>query len=214
MPTLEKKPATRRKVPKPLPEKIPEALIYEIMDGEPIYYAGYREVLSGQKTIEEIMGSSTLQWVLVTYFMELMILKLNRTKYRFASAEAGIHIDHRSNLSHDVAIYDRTVLTPDKINTKYADVPAVLGIEIDVKADLSSSRDQNYVHRKTRKLLDFGTEKIIWVFTGTRQVLVAERGADAWLTMDWHRDLELTDGVRFNIGQYLDDEGIRLEPEE
>ena len=37
---------------------IPKNLIYEIMDGKPVYYAGFREVLSKQKTIEEIMGSS------------------------------------------------------------------------------------------------------------------------------------------------------------
>jgi len=43
--------------------------------------------------------------------------------------------------------------------------------------------------------------------------MVAERNADAWLTMDWHRDLELTDGQFFNIGQYLADEGITVEPD-
>lgn len=215
MSTLEKKkPAARRKAPVPVPEKVPEALIYELLDGEPIYYAGYREVLSGQKTIEEIMGSSTLQSVLVSFLFRLLIRHLNEKEYWIFSNETGVHLDHKSNLSHDVAVYEKSVLTPDKINTKYADVPAKLAIEIDVKADLSNSRDQNYVHRKTRKLLDFGCEKIIWLFTETRQVLVAERGADAWLTMDWHRNLDLLDGVQFNIGQYLDDEGIKLETEE
>ena len=45
----------RRPFPKPR-RKVPDALIYEIMDGKPIYRKGYREVLSGKKTIEEIMG--------------------------------------------------------------------------------------------------------------------------------------------------------------
>jgi hypothetical protein len=72
-----------------------------------------------------------------------------------------VHLDHRSNLSHDVAVYDRAVLTPDKINKKYANMPAVVSIEIDVKADLSKVEDRNYVNRKTRKLLDFGTDKVI-----------------------------------------------------
>ncbi len=179
-----------------------------MLDGRPLYYYGYREVLAGRKTTEEIMGSSTLQWVLVSYFMELMILTLDRKKYRFASNEAGVHLDHRSNLSHDVAIYDRTILTPDKINKKYADVPATLVIEIDVKADLSNVEDRNYVNLKTRKLLDFGTSKVIWVFTDSQQVMVAERQAEAWLTMDWNRELELLDGQVFNIGDYLSQEGI------
>jgi len=140
--------------------------------------------------------------------MKIMYRSLDEKRYWFASNEAGVHLDHRSNLSHDVAIYDRSVLTPDKINKKYASVPAVVAIEIDVKADLSNVEDRNYVNLKTRKLLDFGTDKVIWVFSDSQQVMVAERTADAWLTMDWHRDLELHDGQLFNIGEYLKQEGI------
>jgi Uma2 family endonuclease len=187
---------------------IPESLIYEIMDGRPIYYQGYREVLAGRKTTEDIMGSSTLQWVLASFFMRIMFRHLDETKYRFASNEAGVHLDHRNNLSHDVAVYDRNVLTPDKINKKYANVPAVVAIEIDVKADMSKVEDRNYVNIKTRKLLDFGTQKVIWVFSDSQQVMVAERDADAWLTMDWTRDIDLLDSQTFNIGAYLADEGI------
>ena len=187
-----------------------ESLIYEVMDGKPLYYRGYEDVLAGRKTPEEIMGSSSLQWVLASYFMQVMIRQLNGKKYWFASNEAGVHIDHRNNLAHDVAIYDKQVLTPDKINTKYADVPAIVAVEIDVKADISKVADFNYVNRKTQKLLDFGSEKVIWVFSSTQQVMVAEKNADAWLTMDWHRDLLLHDGQTFNIGQYLDTEGINV----
>lgn len=190
------------------PAVVPDFLIYERIDGRPIYYQGYREVLAGRKTATEIIGSSTLQWVLVSYFMKVMIRSLDDRRYWFASNEAGVHLDHRSNLSHDVAIYDRAVLTPDKINKKYATVPALVAVEIDVKADLSRVEDRNYVNLKTQKLLDFGTGKVIWVFTDSQQVLVAERGADAWLTMNWGRDLDLLDGQTFNIGAYLTQEGI------
>lgn len=208
METLEQTKRAKRRTPPRRPAAVPESLIYEVLDGRPLYYQGYRDVLAGRKTAEEIMGSSTLQWVLVSYFMRIMYRSLDEKRYWFASNEAGVHLDHRSNLSHDVAIYDRTVLTPDKINRKYASVPAVVAIEIDVKADLSNVEDRNYVNLKTRKLLDFGTDKVIWVFSDSQQVMVAERTADAWLTMQWHRDLELHDGQLFNIGAYLEQEGI------
>jgi len=42
-------------------EKVPDHLIYEIIDGKPIHYRGYREVMAGKKTFSEIRGSSTLQ---------------------------------------------------------------------------------------------------------------------------------------------------------
>ncbi|WP_225309435.1 Uma2 family endonuclease [Larkinella humicola] len=188
-----------------------ESLVYEVLDGRPLYYSGYEDVLAGKKTPEEIMGSSSLQWVLVSYFMRIMIRSLDEKKYWFASNEAGVHLDHRNNLSHDAAIYEKSVLTPDKINVHYVDVPAKVAVEIDVKADLSKTEDFNYVNKKTRKLLDFGTAKVIWIFTDTQQVMIAEQTADAWLTMDWHRDLELLDGQTFNIGRYLEEEGIKVE---
>lgn len=140
-----------------------------------------------------------------------MFRTLDEAKYWFASNEAGVHIDHRNNLSHDVAIYERSVLTADKINVRYANVPAKVAVEIDVKADISKTEDKNYVNLKTQKLLDFGTDRVIWVFTDSQQVMVADRNADAWLTMNWHRDLELLDGQTFNIGAYLEQEGIRLD---
>lgn len=100
------------------PADLLEMLVYEVMDGQPLYYRGYKDVLAGNKTAEEIMGSSTLQWVLASFFMKIMYCGLDEKKYWFASNEAGVHINHRNNLSHDVAIYDRAVLTPDKINLK------------------------------------------------------------------------------------------------
>lgn len=187
----QRKTATRRKAaarPKTPPVAL-ESLVYEVLDGRPLYYRGYEDVLAGRKTPEKIIGSSSLQWVLISYFMKIMIRQLDEKRYWFASNEAGDHVDHRHNLSHDVAVHDKTVLTPDKINPKYADVPAVTTVKIDVKADLSNRSagpfaDFNYVNRKTKKLLDFGSEKIIWVFTRSQQVMVAERNADAWLTTD------------------------------
>ena len=201
--------------PKRPPRRAPAArralqarLVRETLDGRPLYYAGYQAVLAGRKTAEEIMGSSSLQWVLVSYFMRIMLRQLDENKYWFATNEAGVHLDHRDNLAHDVAIYEKATLPPDQINARYVQVPAKVVVEIDVRIDMHDLADSNYVNRKIRKLLAFGTERIIWIFTDSQQVLVAERGADAWLTMDWHRDLELLDGQQFNVGRYLQEQGI------
>src|ERR1700712_4990154 len=102
-PRKRRNPGTARKQP---PVAL-ESLVYEVLDGRPLYYRGYEDVLSGKKLPEDIMGSSSLQWVLVSYFMRIMIRQLDEKKYWFASNEAGVHIDHRNNLSHDVAIYDK-----------------------------------------------------------------------------------------------------------
>jgi hypothetical protein len=43
--------ATQQKKP------IPEALVYERVNGQPIYYYGYQDYLKGEKALEDIMGS-------------------------------------------------------------------------------------------------------------------------------------------------------------
>ena len=196
------KPKTRR-----YERKVPDALIYETMDGEPLYYRGYREVMSGKKNIGEIMGSGSLQAVLVAYINRILIKNLDEDSYWIFTNESGVHIDHRNNLAHDVAVYDKKILSPAKITTKYVDVPSRLAVEIDIKADLSNQRHYDYVNLKTQKLLDFGTETVIWIFTETQKVMTAPKNQD-WLIVNWDKDIELMDGFPFNIEKYLNKEGV------
>ena len=143
--------------PRPVPPrpkgKIPDALIYEVMDGKAIYRKGYRDVLSGKKTIEEIMGASTLQSVIVSHLVMLIGRFLDEDRFFVLTGEPGVHIDHRNNLANDVAIYDQTVLTPAKISKKYADVPPLIAIDVDISADVAEMTENGYLFRKTRKLV-------------------------------------------------------------
>jgi Uma2 family endonuclease len=202
--------AQKAKTPKSSGKKIPQGLIYEILDGEILYYKGYQAVLKNQKNIEEIMGSSTLQALLVAFFSQILFKNLNEDLYYIFTSEAGLHLDHRNNLANDIAVYETSVLTPDKITTQYADVPPQMVIEIDIKADLSADKDYEYVQTKTKKLLQFGTQKVIWVFTKTQMVLVAQPNEN-WQTIDWQKDIELILGVYFNIGDYLSKKGVKLD---
>lgn len=197
----------RRPAPKPR-RKIPDALIYEIMDGTPIYRKGYRDVLSGKKTIEEIMGASTLQSVIVAYLVIQIGKFIDDDAYFLLTGESGVHIDHRNNLANDIAIYDQTVLTPAKISKKYADVPPQIALEIDVEADTSEMTENGYIYKKTRKLFEFGVQKIIWVLTDAQVVIVAT--PERIETVGWNTDVEIMDGHSFNIGAYLVKKGISI----
>jgi hypothetical protein len=109
----------RRPLPKPR-KRVPDSLVYEIMDGMPVYRKGYRDVLSGKKTLEEIIGASTYQSVIVAYIVMQIGTFIDDDQYFVLTGESGVHIDHRNNLANDVAIYDQAVLTPAKISKKYA----------------------------------------------------------------------------------------------
>jgi hypothetical protein len=186
---------------------VPAYLIYEIMDGKPIYYRGYREVLNQTKTREEITGCSSLQAELISYLLSVIYQFLDRTKYRVYTNEIGNHLGHRDNLSNDIAIFDKAILTPDKINRKYADVPPDVVIGIDTEADLSELTTFGYVYKKSKKLLDFGVKRVIWIMIDSQTVTVIEPGQD-WKVREWTTDIEIMDGQWFNIARYLDEDGI------
>lgn len=189
--------------------KIPDYLIREMIDGQPLYYKGYKDVLRKKKTFEEIMGSSSLQAMLVAYLVGLCAKNNLDEKYIILTSEAGLHLDNKNNLAGDILIYDSAVLTADKISVHYADVPPKVNIEVDVMIDLENIKDYVYIQKKIEKLQQFGTEKVIWILTATRQVIVA-LPAQPWLTYDWNESIEILDGVSFSVGEYLKKKGVQL----
>lgn len=200
--------ATEKKKPA---RKIPEALIYEVMDGKPYYRKGYKAVLNRNKTLEDIMGSSTLQSAIIFYLQKLLFQFFEEDSYWVFSNESGLHVAKGENLAGDIFVYDVKTLPPQDINTQYAQVPPQLAFEIDIKADLEKESDIRYIHRKTSKLLDFGVQRVFWILTEARKVLVAEKDNPTIEMIDWNQDIEIQPALRFNIGAYLEQRGIVLE---
>jgi Uma2 family endonuclease len=185
---------------------VPRYLIYEIMDGKPVYYKGYKDVLSGKKTATDIMGSSTLQSFIIAYLQRILYISLSEDIFTILSSETGIHLNKYNNLAGDILIFDNVTLPIESINQYYADVPPKIAIEVDIWADVEDFGIEGYVHKKTQKLLDFGVEKVIWVTTATKKVMIATQNED-WQVKDWNKNIEVMEGITFNIGEYLTKKG-------
>ena len=201
--------------PKPTPAKkrnIPEHLIKETIDGIPFYYAGFESVLNKTKTKTDIMADSGLQSFIKAFLMSALLKVLDTKNFAVLVGEIGSHLDHRTNLALDLAIFDRKLLTAKKINLKYVDIAPKIVIEVDVRVELAEDKESvfdEFVLRKVRKLHEFGTEKIIWIFTKSKTIIVATPG-NSWGVFDLKDDVEIMDGIQFNLGKYLESEGIEL----
>jgi Uma2 family endonuclease len=193
-------------------QPVPEFLVKEWLDGKPIYYKGYRDVLNKTKKLEDIMGCNSLQSFVIDYLLYLLYLNIDRAKFFIATNEPGIHLSKGNNFSNDIAIYDLEVLTPGKISRKYADVPPVLAIEVGINEEVDRKETgftiSDYVSLKVQKLLDFGVEKVIWILIDSQKVLVAKQGED-WLIKNWEQEIELFQGQAFNVGKYLKKRGVK-----
>lgn len=184
-------------------EKIPDSLIYERIDGKPVYYRGYKEVLNNQKTVEDIMGTSSLQGTIIEYLLRILFRSDYMNSYRILTNELGIHLENNNNLSADIAIYEKAKLPVSSADKHYTNTPPKVQIEVDIDADTENfdSRD-GYIYTKTQKLLDFGVERVIWVLSANKRVLVASPDED-WQVIDWHKEIEILDNLTFCVGKYL-----------
>ena len=194
--------SSQRKIP-----KVPSHLIKEILDDMPVFYKGYKAVLRKEKTIEDIMGASGLQIFIVRYLFRLLDRNLDDNLFYVFTGEGGLHLSKGTNLSGDVLVFDKQTLTPDLIDTHYLNIPPLIDIEIDVEIDNTTFSDFDYIQRKTDNLLKFGTQKVIWILTKTQKIIVAEPNKD-WLMIDWQKDVEIANGISFNVPQYLKKEGV------
>ena len=188
---------------------IPSYLIRDVINGKPYYYKGYKDVLAKKKTIHDIMPSSTLQAEIIMYLNFLLIQALGIKNYRIFTSESGNHLAKNVNYGLDLAVYDRQILSSDKINEHFATVPPALVVEVDIKVELEGTSDIDFIVEKTQSLLDYGTKKVIWVTSKTKKVLIAAKDQD-WVIRSWNNEFELMDGISANIGQYLSENNVKV----
>ena len=189
--------------------KIPKHLVYEVIDGKPIPYRGFREVLDGHKTLEDIMGSSGLQSFIITDVLLRFLFKHLPDEYAIMSNELGLHLGKKNNLATDIGIYHLATFQAKKLSDQYLDTPLLVAIEVDTKADVSQFvNPMDYFHRKTRKLLDFGVERIIWFTTDSKKVMVATSDQD-WIISDWDKTITILPNIECSLADLLAKRGIK-----
>ena len=179
-------------------EKLLKLLTYEVVNGKPIYYRGYRDVLAGKKTPEEIMGSSAYHGILVAMLSYWLIKNLGR-KYVVMSGELGYFVGEGwRNL--DVAVF-RYEDVKDKLESEgYMDVAPVLAFEVNVRAEVES--EMEYVLKKSEDLLKSGVGKVVWIFTRPKKVMVFEKGKKG-VILDWEDSIPLVEGLKLRLDELL-----------
>lgn len=184
---------------------IPDYLIYEIDEGKPIYYRGYKEVIKKTKTLEDIMGCSIIQSLVIMLISDFLKEHLPANYIRLSN-ELGLKLSGKSRRNLDLAIYDKNKLADRSVllSNQYAQMPPQIVFEVDTRADMSAfETPADYYHRKTQQLLDFGVEKVIWVFTGSRKYLFAEPDKK-WTIGNWSDEMELLPGLALNLELLLE----------
>ena len=179
--------------------EIPPYLIYEEYNGKPLYFLGFKDVLNGIKTFDEIIGESDIQAIIISCLLK-KIYKTEVAEYTILSNETGFHLNHRTNLSSDISIYEKKFLQNILLRGKYLEIPPLAVIEVDIQGDLKDFdiTGMDYYSMKTKKLLDFGVKEIIWIFSKSKQIFVARAGQDGIIT-DWNKEINILENYKFSL---------------
>ncbi|MGE0083411.1 MAG: hypothetical protein AB7S75_03230 [Desulfococcaceae bacterium] len=181
---------------------IPKALIYEMAEGKPVCYRGWRQYLLGEKSTEELRGSSYLQVFVIMKIMKHLLLHLPDSYYVFGN-ELGVIHEKGNWRCIDIAVYQRESLKDIPLENKYLTVPPEIAIEIDTKADTENFITyMDYVHKKTDDLLRFGVKKVIWIFTSSRKIMTASAD-EKWITADWSKPVSVTENMEIRLEEML-----------
>ncbi len=186
-------------------QEIPDYLIREVIYGKSYYYDGYQAVLNNEKTLEEIMGSSRLQSILLS-ILSAYFTNIFEQDYWILSNEAGLHLDKNDNISMDLALLKKSNLPLEKIDTHYFEEIPDCVIEVDVSIDLTNPDNYDYVFQKTQRLLDFGTSQVVWILTKSRKVMVAKPN-EPWTIDNWNKTIEIL-GESFILEDLLKEKGL------
>lgn len=186
--------------------QIPKTLVYEMVEGNPIYYKDYKAYLDGSKKLEQLMGSSKFQAFLVTELIFLIKSFLGKDYFIFSN-EIGLQFSKNSWRAADIAVIKKS--ESGKIDDKYLNSPPEYVVEIDTKAELKEVENPlGYYQEKTADLIRFGVKKVIWIFTDTQKVMIAEKDNKKWEIIDWDQAIEFVNGLDINIHQILLDNNL------
>jgi hypothetical protein len=185
---------------------IPEILVYEELNGRTMYRKGYKSVLNQTKTIEEIMGCSSLQAAIVSVLLSYLYRNIEDEGFEIMTNEAGLHIALGNNLSSDIILYDSVDFLKYRLDEHYFNVAPKLVIEVDIKVELEDMSSVEYWTKKTQTLFGFGVEKVIWVFSEDKKIILAEPNKD-WIVRDWTKDFEFMPNHIINIQSMIEKKG-------
>ena len=179
-------------------QEIPKEFICDVIGGEVFLYKGWREAMKNQKTKQEIMGCSGMQ-AKILYLIERFFFKtLDDEDYILLGNEVGIKTDKSDLFSLDKAVFSNQDLPEEKITRGFVDVPPLVVFEVDVNVDTGEESVMHYVSKKVQALLDFGVEKVIWIFGVNEKIIIAEIGKQ-WVISNWNEDIDVIDGHILNL---------------
>jgi Uma2 family endonuclease len=191
--------------------KIPKSLIYEMYDGKPMYYKGYKDVLNELVNETEISFEVSKKTILASLILKNLFNNLDDEKFFIGGNGVGLEVSERINITTNIVIFDKNTLINRENKGKYFDITPLAVLEIDIEADASAFgiSEFDYYSMKTKNLLDFGVKEVFWFFSASKQVAIARPNQD-WVISNWDKELLVLGEYKFSLESLLEKGGFKL----
>jgi Uma2 family endonuclease len=155
--------------------------------------------MNGTKQAEEVMGSGYIQSLIITRLIVLLSRQIG-SDLELLTSELGLQSSKNSRRAVDIVIIEKAKLEQIKDVNKYLDVPPKYVIEVDIKASKERIEDStSYYHSNTDQLLEFGVECVVWIFTPSKKIMIAQRGKKNWETSSWDVPFDVIEEITIDL---------------
>jgi Uma2 family endonuclease len=106
-------------------------------------------------------------------------------------------------------LYDAEEARKYQFDEHYFNVAPKIVIEVDVKIELEDTNALEYLTEKNKTLFDFGVERVVWIFTEDKKIVLAEPNKD-WVVQNWSNDFDLLKGHAINLEKLIEKKGYKI----
>lgn len=180
---------------------IPNRFIYEMDEGNPIYYKGTQAIISGASKNNEPMPDSLFQsWLKGKVYFFLSLLMMESSKYELTVGEQGLSLKKNLWRAVDVAIFKKENFS---LSNNYSKKPPEVAFEIDLKGEFDTPEKILKDHkRKIKQLFDFGVKRIIWIYTDAQIVkVITPKKSELF---EWDKDISVIEDYTINIQKIIE----------
>ena len=166
------------------------SLTYELVNGQPVLYRGHQSVRRGQKTLNELYLVSPQQQQFLSALCFNLHADFGQEYFILSNSQLRLQMDERNYRAIDVAVVKKN--TKKTLDSEVLHQAPEFIFLVGTRASLFDlPHPFSYYHQKAQDLLNFGVQKVVWLFPEKQQLMVASTSRKRWPLQDWNRPVEL-----------------------
>jgi hypothetical protein len=180
-----------------------EDLIYEIIDGKPIFYSKAHTVMQELLLVDELKFSESSQPGVLSAISQFLWDNLPESEYQIFTNGVGYEPDDSNHLELDIAVCRQAAMKGQSLTKPLKVAPELVVLKDSVAGIDDPSRLLGYFHEKIKKIMDYGTQRLVWINTISQTITIAEQDNAHWRTVDWEEEMAWIFDLRLSLEDVL-----------